>query len=121
MIILFDDEDGFFGCAQIIYITRAGKYDPQRFKLTFRNIDPMTAGNGMASLVMVNELRDAKAVEQALTDLCLFANDAMEEAMIGGPLEMKIRFLNRKIEGGSIVSLGVPYVSPSCPSPRPLK
>ncbi|XAL98002.1 hypothetical protein OT109_10375 [Phycisphaeraceae bacterium D3-23] len=74
-------------------------------------IDPMIAGNNLASIVIVNELRDADAVATALMRLCNMGNDLLEDEMLDEPIN--IRFLSRQMGGESIVSLGVPFVSPS--------
>lgn len=74
-------------------------------------IDPMIAGNNMASIVLVNELRDPARVETALMRLCDQANDLLEEEMDEEGIQ--IRFLTRQIAGESVMSLGVPFVSPS--------
>lgn len=79
-------------------------------------IDPMISGNSMTSLVIVNELRDEDAVNTALMRLTNAANDAMDgvlEDMTNEELPMVIRFNSRQIDGRSIVSLGIPYISPS--------
>jgi hypothetical protein len=74
-------------------------------------IDPMIAGNGFASMVMVNELRDPKSVEQALAKLTEKANAAMAEELDDGPI--KVRLLTQEIKGTKIGYLGVPYVAPA--------
>ncbi|MEM9415983.1 MAG: hypothetical protein AAGA29_10985 [Planctomycetota bacterium] len=74
-------------------------------------IDPMIAGNGMASIVIVNDLRDADAVATSLMRLCNMGNELMEDEMMDAPVN--IRFLSRQFGEASVISLGVPFVSPS--------
>jgi len=74
-------------------------------------VDPMIAGNGMASVVLVNELRDPGRVKTALMRLTEQANGLMEEDLDADGVQ--VRFLTRQIQGASVVSLGVPFVSPS--------
>lgn len=74
-------------------------------------IDPMVAGNGFSSMVLVNELRDPKAVEQALNKLADKANEAFEEGVDDGP--MKLRLLSQDIDGTRVTHLGIPLVAPS--------
>ncbi|MFN3165441.1 MAG: hypothetical protein ACE37H_00085 [Phycisphaeraceae bacterium] len=74
-------------------------------------IDPMIAGNGFASMVMVNELRNPQAVEQALDKLTEKANAAMAEQLDDGPI--KVRLLTQEIKGTKIGYLGVPYIAPA--------
>lgn len=74
-------------------------------------IDPMVAGNGFSSLVMVNELSDAAAVEKALAKISDAANKGLDEAMEDAP--MSIRLLTREVQGTKITHLGIPYVAPA--------
>ncbi|MFI4859779.1 MAG: hypothetical protein ACIAXF_03755 [Phycisphaerales bacterium JB063] len=74
-------------------------------------IDPMIAGNGLASMVLVNDLRDADAVATSLMRLCNLGNELLEDEMMDEAIN--IRFLSRQMQGESVVSLGVPFVSPS--------
>ena len=76
-------------------------------------VDPMIAGNSLSSMVIVNQLRDAQAMTTALTQLGDLANDAMDGALDGGEAPFTIRFNRREIQGQTIVSLGIPYLSPS--------
>ncbi len=74
-------------------------------------IDPMIAGNGFASLVFVNELRNPKSVEEALSKLSAAANDALDESLEEAP--MKIRLLTEQVKGTKVTHLGIPYVAPA--------
>lgn len=74
-------------------------------------IDPMIAGNGFSSMVFVNELRDAPAVEEALMKLTTSANELAEEEVDEGPI--KVRFLTREIKGTKVTHLGIPVIAPS--------
>ena len=76
-------------------------------------VDPMIAGNSLASLVIVNQLDDAQAITTALAQLKDIANDAMGDALGGEVVPFSIRFNDREIQGQTIVSLGIPYLSPS--------
>ena len=72
-------------------------------------VDPMIAGNGFASIVLVNELQDADAVSQSMTKLSDKANEFFAEEED----EVKIRFLTKKIEGVAVTHLGIPFVAPA--------
>ena len=74
-------------------------------------IDPMIAGNGFASTVLVNELRNPKAVETALNTLSVKANQTLEDELDDGPV--KVRLLTREINGKRINYLGIPYIAPA--------
>ena len=74
-------------------------------------IDPMIAGNSFSSVVLVNQLRDAKAVKEALAKLTTSANEALADATDDGPV--KVRFLTQEISGQTITHFGIPYVAPA--------
>lgn len=74
-------------------------------------IDPMIAGNGFTSLVLVNELSDADAVEKALFMLAESANEMIEQELDGAPIKM--RFMSRQVGDTTISHLGIPYLAPS--------
>lgn len=74
-------------------------------------IDPMIAGNSFSSMVIVNQLSDPKAVQDALTKLGATANKELDKNLAQGPI--KVRFLERKVDGQTIHYLGVPYVAPA--------
>ncbi|MFK7791020.1 MAG: hypothetical protein AB8C95_16190 [Phycisphaeraceae bacterium] len=71
-------------------------------------VDPMIAGNGFASIVMVNELQDPKSVEQAMAQLSSKANVMMSQED-----DVKIRFLTQEVGGAAITHLGVPFIAPA--------
>lgn len=71
-------------------------------------IDPMIAGNGFASMVLVNELKDSNAVHQAMLKLSSKANELFAEED-----DVKIRFMTRKIQGVAVTYLGIPFVAPA--------
>ena len=71
-------------------------------------VDPMIAGNGFASIVMVNELQDPKSVEQALAQLSSKANVMMSQED-----DVKIRFITQDIGDTAITHLGVPFIAPA--------
>jgi hypothetical protein len=86
----------------------------------FAYTDPGAMGSGMMGLCVVNELKDAQKVEQALTALQAIANAVMGQAGgagggggVGGGPEMRVRFYTRTDEGMTLHSLGVPFVSPT--------
>lgn len=72
-------------------------------------IDPMIAGNGFASIVLVNELQDADAVKQAMIKLSDKANEVFAEE----DEEVKVRFMTKEIGGVAVTHLGVPFVAPA--------
>lgn len=72
-------------------------------------VDPMIAGNGFASIVMVNELQDPVSVAQAMAQLSSKANVAFAEE----DEDVKIRFLTQPIGGTAITHLGIPFIAPS--------
>jgi len=71
-------------------------------------VDPMIAGNGFASIVLVNELQDADAVKLAMLKLSGKANEVFAEED-----EVKIRFLTEDIEGVAVTHLGIPFIAPA--------
>lgn len=71
-------------------------------------VDPMIAGNGFASIVLVNELQDAKSVEQSMAMLSAAANREFADED-----EVKIRFLSEEIGGATVTHLGVPLIAPA--------
>ena len=74
-------------------------------------VDPMIAGNGFGSVVMVNDLRDAEAVEAALIRLTEVANAVLMDEQ-GADEQINIRMLTRVIDGERITHLGIPFISP---------
>ena len=72
-------------------------------------VDPMIAGNGFASIVLVNELQDADSVGQAMAKLSDKANELFAEE----DEEVKVRFLTKDSDGVSITHLGIPFVAPA--------
>jgi len=74
-------------------------------------IDPMVAGNGFTSLVLVNELRDADAVEAALAQLVTSANEALLQGQQRSPFN--VQMLTEEIDGVTITHMGIPYIAPS--------
>ena len=72
-------------------------------------IDPMIAGNGFASIVLVNDLQDTDAVKLAMLNLSDKANEVFAEENE----EVKIRFMTKDIEGVAVTHLGVPFVAPA--------
>lgn len=73
-------------------------------------VDPMIAGNGFSSMVFVNELKDAKGVEEAFAKLAVAANEAMQ---MPGNAGIQIKLLTQEYKGVKITHLGIPYVAPS--------
>lgn len=72
-------------------------------------VDPMIAGNGFASIVIVNELQDPASVNEAMVKLSGKANEFFEKE----DDEVKIRFITQKIEGVAVTHLGFPFISPA--------
>lgn len=62
-------------------------------------------------MVMVNELRNPKGVEQALAKLTAKANEELEKQLDDGPI--KVRLLTQEIKGTKIGYLGIPYIAPA--------
>lgn len=71
-------------------------------------VDPMIAGNGFASIVLVNELQDAKSVEQSMAMLSAAANREFADED-----EVKVRFISEDIAGTTVTHLGVPFIAPA--------
>lgn len=74
-------------------------------------IDPMIAGNGFASMVMVNELRDADKVERALAHLVSKANEAAAAEFENEPVGVKIHTI--EMGDAEVHYLGIPFIAPS--------
>lgn len=74
-------------------------------------IDPMIAGNGISSLVLVNELKDPEAVEKSLFQLADVANQVIAQGLEDAPV--KVRIYTQEVGDVTISRLGVPYASPS--------
>lgn len=72
-------------------------------------VDPMIAGNGFASIVLVNELQDAAAVNQAMIKLSEKANQLIAEE----GEDVKVRFMTKDIGGVAITHLGIPFIAPA--------
>ncbi|MBX2850378.1 MAG: hypothetical protein KTR15_01380 [Phycisphaeraceae bacterium] len=72
-------------------------------------VDPMIAGNGFASIVLVNDLQDADAVKQAIIKLSDKANELFAEE----DEDVKVRFLTKDIEGVAVTHLGIPFIAPA--------
>lgn len=73
-------------------------------------IDPMVSGNGLTSLVMVNELRDADRLNQSLTKLVQLANDMAANEFEEQPVGVKLHTI--EVDGKPITYLGVPFIAP---------
>lgn len=71
-------------------------------------VDPMIAGNGFASIVLVNELQDPQSVAQSLAQLSSKANVAFAQED-----EVNIRFITRDLGGAAVTHLGIPFVAPA--------
>lgn len=74
-------------------------------------VDPMIAGNGFGSMVLVNELSDADGVEAALLRLTEVANAALMDEQQGD--DVNIQLLTRVIDGQRITHLGIPGIAPA--------
>ncbi|MEM6259283.1 MAG: hypothetical protein AAGI37_13445 [Planctomycetota bacterium] len=72
-------------------------------------VDPMIAGNGFASIVLVNELQDPDSVKQAMVQLSDKANELLADV----DEDIKIRFLTKEIGGAAVTHLGIPFVAPA--------
>ena len=72
-------------------------------------IDPMIAGNGFASIVLVNNLQDADAVNQALIKLSNKANREFAEE----DEDVKVRFITKEYSGVAVTHLGIPFIAPA--------
>jgi hypothetical protein len=73
-------------------------------------VDPMIAGNGFASIVLVNELQDADSVGEAMAKLSAKANEFFIEE---GDDEVKVRFISEEIGGATVTHMGIPFVAPA--------
>lgn len=73
-------------------------------------IDPMVSGNGLTSLVMVNELRDADRLDQSLGKLANLFNDMAADEFDNESVGVKMHTI--EIDGKPITYLGVPFVAP---------
>ncbi len=71
-------------------------------------VDPMIAGNGFASIVLVNELQDPNSVAQAMAQLSSKANVALAEED-----EVKVRFITEEVGGAAVTHLGIPFIAPA--------
>lgn len=72
-------------------------------------IDPMIAGNGFASIVLVNDLQDADSVKQALIKLSNKANREFAEE----DEDVKVRFITEEYGGVAVTHLGIPFIAPA--------
>jgi len=74
--------------------------------------DPGTGGYGLASLTLVNRLKDPAKFEQSLSKIEDFALQQIEQQM--GPADkLQIRFQTVKLDGVTVHYLAVPLISPS--------
>jgi prepilin-type processing-associated H-X9-DG protein len=74
--------------------------------------DPTIGGPGLASLTIVNHLKDADKFEQSLSRIEDYAaKQASDQA--AGPMPVTISFHTTKVDGMTIHYLGIPFVAPS--------
>ncbi len=73
--------------------------------------DPGAVGSGMMGLCLVNELKDAEAVERSLVSLQALANAMMGQA--GAEAGFRIRFHSRDDQGMTLHTLGIPFIAPT--------
>lgn len=72
-------------------------------------VDPMIAGNGFASIVLVNDLQDADSVKQALIKLSNKANREFAEE----DEDVNVRFITEEYSGVAVTHLGIPFIAPA--------